>query len=148
MTREWASPVWPAAAPPAVADGWSWSLSHVAELPGVRSGLRRLLVQSLDTGTAPEAVENVDRVVLAFDEMASNALRHGGSAGATATVSPHGDCWLVEVRDAAGVQPPAPAVGRDPGQGGLGLHLIAEMSLAHGWHPESASKVVWALLPR
>jgi anti-sigma regulatory factor (Ser/Thr protein kinase) len=98
--------------------------------------LRRLLVG---------AGEAVDRVVLAFDEMASNALRHGGS-GATATVSRSADCWLVEVRDAARVRPPTPAIDRDPSQGGLGLHLIAEMSVEHGWHAETDTKVVWALL--
>jgi anti-sigma regulatory factor (Ser/Thr protein kinase) len=136
VTREWASPVWPAAPPPPVVDGWSWSLTHVAELPGVRAALHRLLVG---------ADEAVDRVVLAFDEMASNALRHGGS-GATATVSRSADCWLVEVRDAARVRPPTPAIDRDPSQGGLGLHLIAEMSVEHGWHAETDTKVVWALL--
>jgi len=53
--------------------------------------------------------------------------------------------WLVEVSDAAGGLPPAPAVGRDPALGGLGLYLVAQISAAHGWRPEEdGRKIVWA----
>ncbi|GHE09799.1 ATP-binding protein [Klenkia taihuensis] len=147
MDRDTASPVWPSAAPPDAPPGQVWPLEHVSQLPRVRAQLRRHLVESVGDPDSPRAAELVDRVVLAFDEMASNALRHGG-AGVVARVAPHERSWLVEVCDSAAVSPPTPAIGRDPSQGGLGLYLIAEMSTAHGWHTVGGSKSVWALLPR
>ncbi|SDP22995.1 Histidine kinase-like ATPase domain-containing protein [Klenkia soli] len=147
MDRDTASPVWPSVAPPDAAPGRMWPLERVSELPRVRAQLRRHLAAELGDALSAEDAELVDRVVLAFDEMASNALRHGGG-GVTARVAPHGRSWLVEVCDEAAVRPPTPAIGRDPSLGGLGLYLIAEMSTAHGWHTHGGSKSVWALLPR
>ncbi|WP_324275227.1 ATP-binding protein [Blastococcus brunescens] len=88
-----------------------------------------------------------DQLVLALDEMASNALRHGGG-GVRAAVRLTPDAYLIEVSDGAAEAPPSPAVGRDPSEGGLGLYLIAEMSTAHGWYVSDGAKYVWALLPR
>jgi len=152
VNREPVSPVWPSAPPPAAEHGLTWDLDHVSQLPRVRAQLRRHLAAArtgAGTGEPTEdAVELDDRVVLALDEMASNALRHGGG-GVVARLAPHGaSSWLVEVCDEAPVAPPTPAVDRDPSQGGLGLHLIAEMSTAHGWHAHGRAKSVWALLPR
>jgi anti-sigma regulatory factor (Ser/Thr protein kinase) len=142
VTRETAGPVWPSATPPVARDGLQWELTDVAELPRVRSDLRRHL------GVAdPRTADLRDRLVLALDEMASNALRHGGG-GVRARVQRTPDAWLIEVRDSAASRPPTPAVGRDPSQGGLGLYLIAEMATEHGWYVESGHKFVWALLPR
>ena len=42
---------------------------------------------------------------------------------------------------------PSPAVGRDPAKGGLGLHLVARLSVAHGWYVDEGNKHVWACLP-
>ena len=89
----------------------------------------------------------LDQLVLALDEMASNALRHGGGE-VRATVRLTDDAYLIEVSDQAASAPPTPAVGRDPSEGGLGLYLIAEMATEHGWYVESGHKFVWALLPR
>jgi anti-sigma regulatory factor (Ser/Thr protein kinase) len=89
----------------------------------------------------------LDQLILALDEMASNALRHGGGSVA-ATVRRTPDAYLVEVSDAATDAPPSPAVGRDPSEGGLGLYLIAELSTQHGWYVRDGHKHVWALLPR
>jgi hypothetical protein len=52
--------------------------------------------------------------------------------------------WLLEVSDAAADQPPSPAIGRAPGQGGLGLRMVADMSNEHGWDTDGPRKVVWA----
>lgn len=136
---------WPSVAPPPAEDGWHWDLSHVSQLPAVRAQLRRGLAAA--SPADPQAAEFDEAVVLAFDEMASNALRHGGG-GVTARVRPAAQAWLVEVCDQASARPPQPAVGRDPSQGGLGLYLIAEMAHAHGWHADNGTKTVWALLPR
>ena len=35
---------------------------------------------------------------------------------------------------------PAPAVDRDPAQGGLGLHLVARLSVAHGWYVDDGTQ--------
>ena len=86
-------------------------------------------------------------MVLALDEMASNALRHGGGE-VQATLRVTDDAYLIEVSDRAAASPPTPAVDRDPSEGGLGLYLIAEMSTEHGWYVEGGHKIVWALLPR
>jgi anti-sigma regulatory factor (Ser/Thr protein kinase) len=89
----------------------------------------------------------VDQLVLALDEMASNALRHGGGA-VSASVRTTEDAFLIEVSDQAASQPPVPAVDRDPSEGGLGLYLIAELATGHGWYVDNGHKHVWALLPR
>jgi anti-sigma regulatory factor (Ser/Thr protein kinase) len=89
----------------------------------------------------------LDQIILALDEMASNALRHGGGS-VEASVRLTADSYLLEVSDAATSAAPAPAVGRDPSEGGLGLYLIAELSTRHGWYVIDGYKYVWALLPR
>jgi anti-sigma regulatory factor (Ser/Thr protein kinase) len=133
--------VWPSASPPPAAPALTWHLEDVAQLPGVRAELRR------HAGAGRPDPDLLDQVVLALDEMASNALRHGGG-GVRATVRLTDDAYLIEVSDQAADAPPTPAVGRDPSEGGLGLYLIAEMSTEHGWYVENGAKFVWALLPR
>jgi anti-sigma regulatory factor (Ser/Thr protein kinase) len=133
--------VWPSASPPPAAPALTWTLRDVAELPAVRAQLRRHTVAD-----ASDA-DMLDQLVLALDEMASNALRHGGGE-VRATVRLTDDAFLIEVSDQAATAPPTPAVGRDPSEGGLGLYLIAEMATEHGWYVESGHKFVWALLPR
>ncbi|MGY1672498.1 ATP-binding protein [Geodermatophilus sp. SYSU D00710] len=132
-------PGWPSASPPPAWDGLSWRLSDVAELPRMRDELRRA-----DKVTGPGDVR--DRLLLVLDEMASNALRHGGGQ-VEAAVRRTGEDFLVAVSDGDTGTPPTPAVDRDPGQGGLGLYLIAELSAAHGWFVEGDAKTVWAVLP-
>ena len=146
MTGEPSRLQWPSSAPPPADGGWQWELSHVSELPAVRAELRA----GLAAAAVPHdlvAADLDEAVVLAFDEMASNALRHGGGE-VRASVRRTEQAWLVEVCDGAATRLPEPAVGRDPSQGGLGLYLIAEMSDAHGWHLQADVKSVWALLPR
>jgi anti-sigma regulatory factor (Ser/Thr protein kinase) len=146
VTGRGSGPVWPSATPPAAGDGRSWELKDIAQLPQVRAELRRHAASiALRTDAAGEDLR--DQLVLALDEMASNALRHGGGS-VQAGVRITADSYLIEVTDAAPSSPPTPAVGRDPSEGGLGLYLIAELATAHGWYRRSDVKVVWALLPR
>ena len=142
MAGEPAGSSWPSSPPPPAGVGWNWELSSVAELPRVRQDLRRGLAAAAG---GPTAAELDEAVVLAFDEMASNALRHGGGR-VRATVRPLAGAWLVEVRDGAADTPPTPAVGRDPSEGGLGLYLIAELASDHGWYVTGGTKHVWAVL--
>ena len=125
-------------------DVWRWDLGEVAELPAARAGLRtRLSGVGVPTDEESTAGESL---VLAFDELASNALRHGESP-VVATVIAGSGGWLLDVSDRAAENMPAPAVDRDPAHGGMGLHLVARMSVAHGWYVDGGLKHVWACLP-
>jgi anti-sigma regulatory factor (Ser/Thr protein kinase) len=123
---------------------WRWKLGTLSELPAARSGLRGLIGALGFTGTAED--EAAEQLVLAFDELASNALRHG-ECPVVATVVAGSGGWLLDVSDHAAGTMPAPAVGRDPAKGGLGLHMVARMSVAHGWYVDDDCKHVWACLP-
>jgi anti-sigma regulatory factor (Ser/Thr protein kinase) len=147
VTGRTAGPDWPSATPPAARDALSWRLADVAELPRVRAELRRHVTASVDADDARHR-DLCDHLVLALDEMASNALRHGGGEQIEASVRLTEDSYLIEVSDAATSSPPVPAVDRDPSEGGLGLFLIAELATGHGWYVAAGAKHVWALLPR
>ena len=146
MTGHAAGPTWPSAVPPPGRETLVWHLSDLSQLPGVRAQVRQHVTAERLDDTANLA-DLRDRLILALDEMASNALRHGGGR-VRASVRTTEDAWLLEVSDQASTRPPAPAVGRDPSEGGLGLYLIAELATAHGWYVDGDCKHVWALLPR
>jgi serine phosphatase RsbU (regulator of sigma subunit)/anti-sigma regulatory factor (Ser/Thr protein kinase) len=121
---------------------WRGEPTTLAELRAMRMQLRELPRAS---GRPPGAAsDDVDRLLLAFEELVSNALRHGrGPVRAEVTTTASG--WLLEVSDAAGESPPVPAVDRDAALGGLGLYLVAQLSAAHGWTvDDEGRKVVWA----
>ena len=122
---------------------WRWDLGTLAELPAARAGLRSRLGV---VGVPAEEDTSGERLVLAFDELASNALRHGESP-VVATVIAGSGGWLLDVSDRARGTMPAPAIGRDPAKGGLGLHMVARLSVAHGWYVDGGAKHVWACLP-
>ena len=85
--------------------------------------------------------------MLAFEELTSNGLRHGGRpVHVSVTADAHG--WLIDVTDSSVDRPPTPAVDRDPAHGGLGLHLVARLSTGHGWFVQGGRKHVWACLAR
>ena len=133
--------MWPSSAPPDARQLLQWQLADVAELPAMRGEVRRALAPTI----GPDAL---DQIILALDEMASNALRHGGVGPVEASVRTTDSGYLIEVTDSAAAQPPTPAIDRDPSEGGLGLYLIARMALRHGWYASARAKHVWALLPR
>ncbi len=141
MTGQSSDGVWPSAAPPVAERLLHWQLEDVAELPAMRAQVRRTVGRAID----PDAL---DQLVLALDEMASNALRHGGGGRVEASIRSTDTGYLIEVSDSAAARPPTPAVDRDPSEGGLGLYLIARMALRHGWYASARAKHVWALLPR
>ncbi|TYP88136.1 ATP-binding protein [Blastococcus xanthinilyticus] len=123
---------------------WRWRLRALAELPSARAALRsRLGGVGLPDDRDDECSE---QLVLAFDELASNALRHGESPVVATIVAGSGG-WLLDVSDRAPGSMPAPVVDRDPAQGGMGLQLVARLSVAHGWYVDDDCKHVWACLP-
>ena len=123
---------------------WRWKLGSLAELPAARAVLRSRL-DGVGYPSEPDE-PGTDRLVLAFDELASNALRHGESPVVATVVAGSGG-WLLDVSDHAPEAMPTPAVGRDPSKGGMGLYLVARLSVAHGWYVDEGRKHVWACLP-
>lgn len=123
---------------------WRWDLGEVAELPAARASLRGHL-GGIGFPAEPEDACG-EQLVLAFDELASNALRHGESPVVATVVAGSGG-WLLDVSDRAPDAMPAPAVDRDPAQGGMGLQLVARLAVAHGWYVDGCRKHVWACLP-
>ena len=115
-----------------------WEPAGIADLTSAR---RRLAadVQHAD-GADGGAVE---RLLLVFEEIGSNALRHGG-APVDITVCSFGNYWLLEVGDTDVSTPPTPAVDRDAAEGGLGLYLVGQICGAHGWYVDGTRKVAWA----
>ena len=85
-------------------------------------------------------------LLLVFEELSSNALRHGGGAVEALIVAvPTG--WVIVLTDGAPDAPPRPAIDRDPAYGGMGLPMVAQLSVEYGWCSEGARKRVWARLP-
>ncbi|UOY01729.1 ATP-binding protein [Blastococcus sp. PRF04-17] len=134
----------PARLPSGFRELWCQELYSLAELATLRARLRVEL-----TGSAavehPQREHWAERLVLISDELASNALRHGG-APVAAALSRGEDEWLISVSDSSTEVPPAPAEGRDPGLGGFGLYLVADLAARHGWFRQPGAKTVWAVV--
>jgi len=119
---------------------WGWELQQVVDLTSSRTELR---AKVLGAGVPPgDIADDVERLLLAYEELASNGLRHG-QAPVQAAVTAAGAGWLIDVTDAAVDRVPAPATGRDPALGGLGLGLIARLCGAYGWSVVAGRKHVW-----
>ncbi|WP_369251987.1 ATP-binding protein [Geodermatophilus amargosae] len=101
---------------------------------------RELLRRQLPTRADEDGAE---RLLLAFEELASNGLRHGAPP-VSVSVSQGDGGWLITVSDGASERTPTPDVDRDPADGGLGLYLVARLSAAYGWCTRTGRKDVWA----
>ena len=124
---------------------WCQNLHSLSELAGLRARLRRTMTGSA-TVERPDQEHWSERLVLIADELSSNALRHGG-APVAAALSRVEDRWLIAVSDSSPDVPPTPAQGRDPGKGGVGLYLVADLSVAHGWTTAGrGQKTAWAVV--
>ncbi|MBB3674680.1 ATP-binding protein [Modestobacter versicolor] len=138
---------WPQLSLPDVSDRaqreWRWDIDRPAQLTAARTALR----DDVSGGAMPAGAQpdDVDRLLLAFEELASNGLRHSGHP-IVVTVTGCSSGWLIDVSDARPDQPPVPAVDRDPSLGGLGLYLIARLAAAHGWVVAGVRKHVWACI--
>src|ERR1700709_2067357 len=131
MGDEPAEHAWPHAPVPSVpGDVWHWQLEAMHVVSRGRSDLRaRIAHPSVSSGSTDDAR---DGLLLVFEELASNALRHaGGDVRARVVAGPGG--WLLDLSDEAPDRPPVPAVDRDPALGGMGLHLVAQLSTDYGW---------------
>ena len=127
---------------PPVTEAWRGAPGTLAEVRALRLQLRA----ELSNGARPPraADDDVERLLLAFEELVSNGLRHGRAPVRVAVITVDAG-WLLEVSDADSSTPPVPAVGRDAALGGLGLYLVAQTCEAHGWTVDDGGrKVVWA----
>src|SRR3954466_2646031 len=68
-------PAWPCVSPPNAEPVLSWELRNLAELPQARAEVRRAAAAAAGT---EDGADLSDQLILAFLDMASNALRHGG----------------------------------------------------------------------
>jgi hypothetical protein len=134
----------PARLPQGFRELWCQELHSLRELATLRARLRSTLTGS-PTVVHPEREHWSERLVLIADELTSNALRHGDPPVSTA-LSRAADRWLIAVRDSSTTVAPTPAEGRDPGLGGFGLYLVADLSSAHGWSLGPGAKSVWAVV--
>jgi anti-sigma regulatory factor (Ser/Thr protein kinase) len=136
------APGWRERRPPEVpAPFFDGAVATAADVTLLRGRLHRELLRR---GLPPDADEaDVERLLLTFEELTSNGLRHGHRPVAVSVAQ--GDAgWLVDVTDAAPGRTPVPAVDRDPAQGGLGLYLVARLSATYGWWTQTGRKHVWA----
>ena len=101
--------------------------------------------RALHDGSRPSgaAEGSVERLLLVFEELVSNALRHGRPP-IEVMVTATGHRWLLEVTDAAGASRRAQTAA-GPRARRVGLALIPQISGAYGWEPlNDGRKVVWA----
>lgn len=120
----------------------AWPLTGPASLARQRAALRRHVTE---LGSQVDQLA-AEQFVMAVDELATNALRHGTAPASTRVLVTVGS-WLIVITDAARELPPRPAVDRDPAHGGMGLHLVAAFATEHGWSTSATGKDVWAVLP-
>jgi serine phosphatase RsbU (regulator of sigma subunit) len=138
----WAVRTRPAVGPAATLLG-RWEPAASADLTAHRLQLSAALHGRSRPAVAEEGA--VERLLLAFEELASNALRHGRHPVRVEVTAADG-FWLVDVSDAALDRPLTPAVGRDAADGGMGLYLVASICTAHGWFAERGRKHAWGCI--
>jgi anti-sigma regulatory factor (Ser/Thr protein kinase) len=139
-TTLWAHrPLPPAAA--GASGAWEWELRRIADVTAARGDLREITVG----GGIPD--DEAHALLLSFEELASNGLRHGRSP-VRVRVAATAAGWLIDASDRAVDRPPVPAIGRDAVDGGLGLYLVARLAVAHGWTVHGSRKHVWAVVER
>ena len=128
---------WPERPPPDGRLVRRWTPSSVAELPGIRDELRGVVGQDSE-----QPRDTVEVLVLLFDELLSNGLRHGYPP-VVAELRATEQEWVLEVSDQAAEVAPEPDLERDRAQGGMGLLLIAGLASAYGWFGRGSRKSVW-----
>ncbi|MFQ1002271.1 ATP-binding protein [Modestobacter sp. SSW1-42] len=113
----------------------------------MRARLRPIVPAQSAAAGPGAATDDLERILLVVEELASNGLRHGDPP-VEITLCATASGWLLAVSDTAADRPPTLAVDRDPADGGMGLYLVARLASAHGWTVGDGRKSVWALVER
>src|SRR5690349_18456567 len=140
--EEMSTTTWPQRPPEHVTDTvrWEGTPRAAADLTRLRRELRALVRRG---PWQPLGEADLERLLLIFEELASNGLRHGRPP-VHVLLAKTSTGWLLDVSDDAVELPPAPARDRDAADGGMGLPLVARLSAAHGWTVDGVRKQVWA----
>jgi anti-sigma regulatory factor (Ser/Thr protein kinase) len=140
------SNLWPhSPVPETPGSAWEWQVTSPGQLCRLRADLRTRFRDVAPDDEVPDQ-EACDHLLLAVDELATNGLRHGLGPIVTRIVRT-APGWLIDIADGMTERGPEPANGRDPALGGMGLHLVAELTTRRGWSVVGGRKHVWACLP-
>lgn len=95
------------------------------------------------------STQAADALLLAFDELAVNAMTHvGPPVLAQVHRAPlperHEHSWLITVQDHTPNHPPRPV--EPHAEGGYGLLLVQTLAVDYGWVVVEPTKTVWALM--
>ena len=120
-----------------------WELRSPIDLTVARGQLRDAVLRTRPT--VGIEFDDLQRLLLAFEELAANGLRHGRAPVQVRVVGTV-EGWLIDVTDAAVNHPPTPVTGPDPAHGDFGMVLAARLCPSHGWTVCRGRKHVWACL--
>ena len=120
-----------------------WELRSPIDLTVSRGQLRDAALRTRPT--VGIEFDDLQRLLLAFEELAANGLRHGRAPVRVRVVGTT-EGWLIDVSDAAVNHPPTPATGPGLAHGDFGLFLAARLCPSHGWSVCRGRKHVWACL--
>lgn len=121
----------------------SWRLGPLDEIAELRADLGHILAPA-DHGDKATS-RNCEQLVLVASELVTNALQHGRPPVDVTLLA--GRTWLLEVADARFDSAPVFAGRRDPGAGGMGLHVARRLALDLGWYTTHGHKHVWVTFP-
>lgn len=107
--------------------------------PAAITRARRLVVEQLRRWRCADT----DDAALVFSELVTNAVIHAAGA-VRITVTRDGEHVRIDVHDNRSGRPNLRADGTNPG--GLGLHIVAQLSERWGSHPTPTGKLVWAVV--
>ena len=88
--------------------------------------------------------DDTDDAAVVFSELVTNAVIHGGGAVSIAAIV-NDQNIRIDVDDTHPRHPHLRAAGSGPG--GLGLHIVNQLSTQWGFQPTHTGKRVWAVLP-
>src|SRR4051812_49852403 len=119
MTQDPAENAWPRVPVPSVpGDVWHWQLETMHVVSRVRSDLRARIAHPSVSSSSTEDAR--DGLLLVFEELASNALRHGGGDVRALVVAGTGG-GLLALRHQGPGRPPRPPPDPGPALAGVGV---------------------------